>query len=318
MELCESVISTLLYFDYFKYPLKLHEIHQFLDKKTSIEAVKKRVQYLLGLNIVHTYKQYYALSENIQEWIEKREKNYNLSQEYWVKAHRYSRLIGKFPYVRAVFISGSLSKNNTDHNGDIDYFIVTENNRLWVCRTLLVLFKKMFLLNSKKYFCVNYFLSEHYLAIPDKNRFVAMELFTMRLMYQEQDLRTKVLQSNLWAVKMLPNYDLRHYHYGHLAKKRAWYKVISEALLNNFIGTWLDNFFHRITFRQWKKKFGSLPEETFEIAFRSLKHSSKHHPHQYQQKVIQYIQVNLPLYMEKIQFRKYKNHSLNTPNFLQI
>ncbi len=299
MELCEPLLSSLLYFDYFKYPLKLHEIHQFLYKKTSVQEVKKHLRYLLDLNIVHSYKQYYALSEDIQEWVEKREKNFSLSQEYWIKADRYSRLIGRFPYVRAVFISGSLSKNNTDTNGDIDYFIITKNNRLWLCRTLLVLFKKMFLLNSKKYFCVNYFLSEYHLAIPDENRFVAVELFTMRLMYQEQDLRTKVLQNNLWAVKMLPNYDLRHYHYGHLAQKRVWYKTLLENCMNNFLGTWLDNLFHKITFRRWKKKFGYLPKETFEVAFRSLKHSSKHHPHQYQQKVIEYVQTNLSLYMEK-------------------
>jgi hypothetical protein len=299
MDLCDSILSTLLYFDYFKYPLKLHEVHQFLDKKTSIEQVKKHLQLLLDLHIVYTHNQYYALSADIQQWVEKREQNFTLSQKYWTKANKYSRFIGKFPYVRAVFISGSLSKNNTDTNGDIDYFIVTKNNRLWVCRTLLVLFKKIFLLNSKKYFCVNYFVSEDYLTIPDENRFVAMELFTMRLMYQEQDLRTKILQNNSWAVNLLPNYDLNHYHYGHLAKKRKWHKRFSETIFNNFLGSWLDNLFHKITFRQWKRKFGHLSEETFEVAFRSLKHSSKHHPHQYQQKVMQYIQERLPQYMEK-------------------
>lgn len=54
MDLCDSVLSTLLYFDYFKYPLKLHEVHQFLGKKTSIEQVKKHLQLLLDLHIVYT------------------------------------------------------------------------------------------------------------------------------------------------------------------------------------------------------------------------------------------------------------------------
>lgn len=301
MELCESIVSTLLYFDYFKYPLKLHEIHEFLNKKTSIHQIKKRVEYLLDSHIVHAYNEHYALSKDVQEWLEKRKEHYALSQKYWIKAHKYSKIISMFPYVRAVFISGSLSKNNTDANGDIDYFIITKNNRLWVCRTLLILFKKTFLFNSKKHFCVNYFISEDYLNIPDKNRFVAVELFTMRLMYQEKDFRTKIFQDNLWTLQMFPNYNLNHYHYeSYLTQKRPWYKVISERLLNSFIGSWLDDLFHKITFREWKKKFSHLPEETFEIAFRSLKHSSKHHPHQYQQKVIQYITENLPKYMEQI------------------
>lgn len=311
MELCEPIISTLLYFDYFKYPLKLHELHQFLNQKSTIHKVKKSLNELIKLKIIYVHKQYYALSENIVEWVGVREKNFALSQKYWIKAYQYSNFIAKFPYVRAVFISGSLSKNNTNYDGDIDYFIITKNNRLWICRTLLILFKKIFLFNSKKYFCVNYFISEQHLNIPDENCFVAMELFTMRLMYQEEDFRTKVLQNNQWAIKLLPNYDLTHYHYGQLTQKRVWYKKILETLLNNAVGTRLDNLFHRITFHKWKKKFAYLPEIAFEVAFRSLKHSSKHHPHQYQQKVTEHIEKHLHEYLEK-----YHSFALKTSEYV--
>src|SRR4029453_8923510 len=88
-------------------------------------------------------------------------------------------LIASFPYVRCVCISGSLSKKYFDDTTDIDFFVITKPGRLWVCRTFLILFKKLFLLNSKKYFCINYFIDSDNLEIPDQNIFTATELTTL-------------------------------------------------------------------------------------------------------------------------------------------
>ena len=68
------------------------------------------------------------------------------------------------PYVRGVFISGQLSRYIADQKSDIDYFIVTEPERLWIVRTLFVLFRRTFLLNNRKYFCTNYYVTTEKLA----------------------------------------------------------------------------------------------------------------------------------------------------------
>ena len=86
------------------------------------------------------------------------------------------RSIKRFPFVRAVFLSGELSKNISSDDGDIDFMIVTEKNRLWICRTLLTFFKKIFLFNQKKYLCINYFVDEEHLHLPKKNIFTATEI----------------------------------------------------------------------------------------------------------------------------------------------
>ena len=71
------------------------------------------------------------------------------------KAIKRAKFISKFPYIENVSISGALSKNYYNNDGDIDFFLITQPNRLWIARTLLIIYKKMFLLNSRKYFCVN-------------------------------------------------------------------------------------------------------------------------------------------------------------------
>ena len=51
-------------------------------------------------------------------------------------------IIAAFPFVRAVGISGSLSKQYADENSDIDYFIITAANRLWIAKNLPAYFQK--------------------------------------------------------------------------------------------------------------------------------------------------------------------------------
>ena len=70
-------------------------------------------------------------------------------------ARKQANFIAKFPYVQSVCVSGSLSKNYFDKKSDIDFFIITTPNRLWICRSLLVAWKKIFLMNSfSNYFTI--------------------------------------------------------------------------------------------------------------------------------------------------------------------
>ena len=68
-----------------------------------------------------------------------------MAKNIYQKALTVSRLISKFPYVEGVGISGSLSKGYYDDDGDIDFFIITSPKRLWIARTFLILYKKLFL-----------------------------------------------------------------------------------------------------------------------------------------------------------------------------
>ncbi len=58
---------------------------------------------------------------------------YNRLAEIRLKdAKKYARVIANFPFIQAVFISGSLSKHVMKPNSDIDFFIITKPDRLWL------------------------------------------------------------------------------------------------------------------------------------------------------------------------------------------
>ena len=201
------------------------------------------------------------------------------------KADRMSKLISKFPFVEGVGLSGALSKGFYDEDGDIDFFIITAPERLWIARTLLILYKKIFLLNSKKYFCVNYFVSENALEIEEKNLFTATELVTLIPKYGNGSFH-KFYNNNNWAYTKFPNKSY--------TKSLDALKPINKSRLSSFVervlkgalGDRLDNFFLRITYKKWKVKFNALERDQFDIALKSTPDVSKHHPKNFQQKVI--------------------------------
>jgi hypothetical protein len=287
-----AALSTLLYFDIFQHPLSQEEIHQYLHHlPTSFEETARSLEQLSEKGLVQKTNGHFYLSGTNTDVIEKRKQGEDASRKAMQTAKKYSRIIAMFPFVRAVFISGSLSKGYVDKDSDIDYFIVTAPHRLWLSRTLLILFKKIFLLNSRKNFCLNYFVSSDGLEIPDRNIFTATELVSVIPTFNYIEYK-KFLASNKWCQKFLPNFERRSSE--HCIKPPSpFLKNFFERTLAGRIGSLLDTISFKITFRFWKKKFAYLGQSEFNHRFRSSKSVSKHHPLGYQFKVLKIFQEKI-------------------------
>ncbi|TND09031.1 MAG: hypothetical protein FD123_1434 [Bacteroidetes bacterium] len=278
------MLRTVIYFDIFNHPLKSTEIQDYCQQsRLRREEITGALHELCRDNFLEEQEGYYFLSgRNILAGIRK-ERN-ERAEAYLKKAKRYSKLIASFPFVRSVGISGSLSKGTMDHDGDIDYFIITEPKRLWVCRTLLVLFKKVFLLNSRKYFCVNYFIDTHELSIPDLNLFTATEIVFIKPMY-EGAVFEKFVRANTWVNEFYPNRaETADRH--DLPSGNRFFKRSFEKIMRGRLGEALDTFFFRLTLKRWKRKFRNVDESQFDLNFRSRRNVSKHHPQGFQFKVM--------------------------------
>lgn len=210
----------------------------------------------------------------------RRKEGNSRAKEFLKIAQKKSKFISKFPYVRGVFISGSLSKNYIDEEGDIDYFIITKPNRLWIARTFLVLYKKVFLFNSRKYFCVNYFIDEDNLEIPEKNLFTATEIVTILPMVGEQ-LYHKFINENKWVFNFFPNAKINIKE--NVINKNK--KGFLELILNTKFGDFIDSYFMKLTLKRWQKKFKQFTPEEFNLVLKTNKRTSKHHPSNFQEKV---------------------------------
>jgi hypothetical protein len=295
----KAVLNTLLYFDIFRHPLTKEEIHQYLHHTDILlEEISFSIEELIEEGYIREENALFFISGNHSGIIEKRKRGEEYSEKSIKTARKYSKLIAAFPFVRAVFLSGSISKGYMDKESDIDYFIVAAPGRLWLCRTFLILFKKFFLFNSRKNFCLNYFVSTDNLEIPDRNIFTATELVSVIPTYNYSIYR-KFFIENSWTQKFLPNVRLRTTE-NCVEPSGTFLKRISERLVGGKIGNSLDRFCYRITFRFWKKKFSHLKDGDFNQRFRSSKKVSKHHPLGYQFKVLE-------MFNEKIKIFELKN-----------
>ncbi|WP_201297583.1 nucleotidyltransferase domain-containing protein, partial [Flavobacterium sp. 9AF] len=165
-----KTLKPLLYFSIFNHPLKKEEVYLYSSLK-DLKSVIEELDTALSRGIIEKTEDFYHTHLS-SESIEKRKIGNKNAEIALVKAQKKARFISRFfPFIEGIAISGSLSKGYFDKNSDVDYFIITKPNHLWTCRTFLVLFKKIFLLNSKKYFCMNYFISSAYLEIEEKNIF---------------------------------------------------------------------------------------------------------------------------------------------------
>jgi len=286
-----AVIQTLAYFEVFSYPLTKEEIFAFCSHPYATEEdVFDSLQNLVEQGFAFQFRGYYQLKNDVS-WVENRLDCNHRADKYLPIARRMARLIGGFPYVRAVFVSGSLSKHCMRPDSDIDFFVVTVPGRLWLARTLLVLFKKVLLLNSHKYFCVNYFVDTAHLEIEEKNLFTATESVTLLPMWGHEFYHD-FYRANLWAWKRFPHFALRSTTEVP-AYSRGFFKKTMEKILKGKQGAWLDRKAMRFTVGFWKRKFQSMDADTFDVALKSRQGVSKHHPLHFQQKVLERFEENL-------------------------
>lgn len=278
-----AVLRVLAYFDIFHHPVRVDEIVRFAN--IGPLCALHITEVLLGMakgGTVQHHAGYWGLGDmerNVAERLDSEAR----AQARMPKAAIMSRRIARFPFVRAVFISGSMSKGCLAEDGDIDFFVVTTPGRLWVARTLLVLYKKVFLLNSRRDFCVNYFLDTEHLTVEDRNRFTATEVVTLLPMYGNGTTEA-FFERNAWAFGMYPAASTPKSKEVSIGTWRG--KSWMERILGGRVGAALDQWAMQLTWYYWKRKFSGMDARSFEIALRTRTYVSKHHPRNFQKRVM--------------------------------
>jgi predicted nucleotidyltransferase len=280
-----AILKSLIYFDIFNYPLSENDIKNFLECYVSDEVFTTALEQLVFDKIVFKVGEFYSL-QNDRQHAEERIQGNLRAQKLLDKAAKVGAFIYKFPYVRAVAVSGSLSKNYADKKSDIDFFIITKANRLWIARTFLHLFKKLTFLTGKQHFyCMNYFVDENALTIPEKNIYTAIEIATL-LPIAGTFTMNKFFENNDWTEKSLPCYDVKRTL--KTSEGSSSFKKFTEWIFNGGTGDRFDNFLFNWTTRRWKRKeqrgLKNVKGKIMNLC--TGKHFSKSNPETFQEKIL--------------------------------
>ncbi len=284
----EGIVNCLDYFGLFNYPLTSEEIHNYGQYRCSLKETMDCLTVLVNDNKVFKFSDFYS-SKNIPELYNDRLLSNKRAETLLKKIKPYVSIIAHFPFVKSISISGSLSKFAAGENADIDYFIITNANRLWIARSLLHLFKKFtFITGHEHYFCMNYFIDETALKLKDQNIYSAIELTSILPVYNE-NLIQQLKDANPWVKTFLPNNNLRNNKdYMVPTSSKFLGKRIFEALFNSLAPERFNIWLMRLTNNKWKAKWKNYgyPDEDYDQAFYTRVCASKNHPENYEKKVL--------------------------------
>lgn len=297
-EIKENILATLAYFDLFKYPLTSVEIYSFLKNKHAQKDFDHALTLLCVHERVYRFNELYSLS-NDQSLTIRRYKGNKKAADLIKIAGKVGSFLIRFPYVRGVAVSGSLSKNYADENSDIDLFIITAKNRLWIARTLMHAFKKLtFLVNRQDYFCMNYYIDEQQLEIIEKSTYTAIEIVTL-IPLRGSGIFEKFCAANTWTEQYLPNkvMDLSPVQ----PAPDSYFKGLMESLFNNAAGDGIDNLLMSITAGRWLKKTqkNKLNAKGKTMGLDVNKHYAKPDPKNFQQPLLKEYDYKLNYFLTK-------------------
>lgn len=294
-QLQDEVLDVLHYYLLFHYPLTSAEILENFPSIASHETIEQALKNLVAKRKVYSFNGFYSIEADIKSLVVSRLKGNKLAATKQKEARRSAAIIYKFPFVRFVGLSGSLSKGYAQEDSDFDFFIITAKNRLWICRTLLHIFKKFtFLTRTQDKYCMNYFIDTEKLELEDKNRYTAVELTTLIPIYG-QEFYKGIMDSNKWIKQYLPNTTSKEYSIKdrkHILKRGIEFGI--DVLQ---IGNAINYLLMKLTDSRWKTKWykRNYPINDYNIAFKTTLHISKNHPANYQKRVLKHLSERVSL-----------------------
>jgi predicted nucleotidyltransferase len=291
-------LRTLGYFDLFHYPLNKVEICLFHAERVSIDIIESELELLESDKLIFRFDEFYTL-QNDHSLIQRRKKGNQLAIEQMVTARKVAKLLSAFPFVKAVAVSGSLSKNFATEKTDIDFFIITDANRLWIARTCMHLYKKLtFLFGRQHWFCMNYYVDEAGLEIMEKNIFTATEIVTLRPMQGRNGL-CDFVGSNEWTRNYFPSQQYTTANVPEI--KPGFWRRSFEKIFSGSVGDVVDKLLMNITDRRWQKKARrkKLNAKGGSMGMAVGRHFSKPDPKNFQEKIMEQYRVKVQQLMQQ-------------------
>ncbi|MFH0955810.1 MAG: hypothetical protein V1801_01170 [Candidatus Falkowbacteria bacterium] len=195
LEIKEAIIKVIAFFDMFDQVLTNVEIWQMLTIKCELNEVMEVLENEIQLPLIFTYQEsavkggkinldsrlrgndkkqdrqiienkngFYFLAgqeKNIRERLSR----YSFTDRKFKRAMLVSKIFKFIPWIKMVAISNLLGAHNLKDDSDIDFFIVTENKRIWLTRFFCAGVTKLLGLrpqanNSRDKICLSFYVSE--------------------------------------------------------------------------------------------------------------------------------------------------------------
>lgn len=245
----KSILKTLAYSDIFDFPLTEEELWKFLicDKKIKKDEFEEILESLSRPVIARSettkhssqsrYKNnrlprslqslamtssgYYCLIGR-EQIISKRKRNLPEVDKKFKIAQKVAKHLAKIPTIMFIGISGSLAMEDAEEDDDIDFFIITNTNKLYSTRLTMLLVLEKLKVRRKRHdknpankICVNLLIDESEMSFRSDRQdlYIAHEIAQIKPLFQRNNMYYKFLEANSWLQKFLPNFEISSSHF---------------------------------------------------------------------------------------------------------
>jgi hypothetical protein len=286
----QAIIKTLAYYQALgQYPLTSIEIYRYLQKENdghpipSFYSLFKQLRESPELNQrLASQNGFFFLKGNVL-FFSQRIGRQKIAIAKWRKVRRIAKFLSLSPFLRGLLVSGSLALSNTKKGSDLDFLVITKENRIWTGRTFLSLLLQ--LIGQRRHdkvvadkICLNHYLSQAYLTVSLQNLSNA-QLYSHLSPLTDYSNYRLFQKQNKWIANFLffypPN---KQNHQRRLNEKSPLFTAgrlaarTVEILLNGALGNWLEKILSRWQTNRIRQKtsFRQLKEEELLLSDKAL------------------------------------------------
>ncbi len=286
-DLERDILRMVLYFDVFRHPLTLAELTRLVapGQEEEVERACARLMDARRLGGQGVYR----FRRGREETVERRRERSRRAERTWPAARRAASVLARFPYVRGLLVTGSLSKNSASADGDVDWLILVEPGRVWSLKSLLQVFRRALPEAVRERFCTNYLLDTDHLLLDDRNLFTAVELATAVPVAGPESC-TALLDANPWAARFVPGLPWSRERATHaLPLPAPPHFVHPPAALTAA----LERQSRALWERYWDRKYGWLAPEVRSQRFKRRDEIATNHLHDFQDYVLSEVSTRM-------------------------
>ena len=167
-EINSAILKTMAFFSLYNLPLTTSEIHNLLYKYPAEEhEVANTLTSLVYAGKLVEKNGRYAL----KDWDQAQtESNKFEIEKRWRKVDRYFWVLSLVPFLVQASIINSLAMGNADQESDIDFFVVTQPNRLYFVRSVIIaVFRLLGVYKTRnkinEQFCFGFYVTSNHMTL---------------------------------------------------------------------------------------------------------------------------------------------------------
>lgn len=196
-----------------------------------------------------------------------------IENKLWNKARKYIKILEIVPFVRMVSVCNNLAFGLADEKSDIDLFIVSKSERLFIVRTFVTFIFNF--LGVRRHgdkihqrFCLSFFVDDGALDLSkvaiDNDIYLAYWIKS-QVPFINDGVSLQLLKENEWAKKYFENendFFVRSNEIMPMYKKYSFFRNIFGFILSGFFGDITEKILKRWQIKRALLKAKNVPDSS--------------------------------------------------------